>query len=562
MKTKTFTYVLLSMILLWTLTGFCQDTGNSSITPESVLPRDGIPPYEFVPFMEMYAFDHPGFGTYLAALGDVNQDGYDDFAVSTSLDTTFIFYGGPDLDDKADLFVLGGGYGILAGDVNGDGLTDIVTSWYTFPRQNPDYRGKVEVYLHTGGDPPYRPVSDVVYLGHKNSVLGSYLWGLDINCDKKMDLVVFSSEPSPTGYGFPYLYLGSSTPDTIPDYIFYDTFKQENGDKRREFGRKALTGDINGDGCDDLILSGYGRDTTIHRDFYNWEVHLGHPTDYGKIYTQITHYQNHGWLFDLVDMNGDGCLDYHFPGEQPEPILAWGSCGLEFPEQDFLPDTTFPNSWPRYLAYATAITQVGDLDNSGYDDYFITWDVKDPSTGTIVGSTIFFYRGGPGLRTSSPAFFPYGGPNAPRSTHVSLGDITGDGIDDFGRYYGWFNPDDIQYASSVWLYKGDNRLQVVSVPSEREGENHIEEDIRIYPNPAIRFYTPKLEVESFIRRAGPVRLRVFSLMGREIHSEKRQIYKPGPVRFTLPLNDYPAGMYRVFLQSGLAIRAKSFLLVK
>jgi len=49
MKTKTFIYVLLSMVLLWISTVVAQDTGNSSITPESVLPPDGIPPYEFVP---------------------------------------------------------------------------------------------------------------------------------------------------------------------------------------------------------------------------------------------------------------------------------------------------------------------------------------------------------------------------------------------------------------------------------------------------------------------------------------------------------------------------------
>ncbi len=195
MKTKTFACVLLSMALLWISAVFAQDTGNSPITPESVLPRDGIPPYEFVPFMRMFAFDHPGFGTYLAALGDVNQDGYDDFAVSTMLDTTFIFFGGPFLDDRPDAFVLGGGYGLVAGDVNGDGRTDIYTSQRDYDHVlDPDHKGLVRLYLHNGTPSMYNSTPDLVFIGRNKNSSQSTIVGLDINGDKKLDLLLSTAK--------------------------------------------------------------------------------------------------------------------------------------------------------------------------------------------------------------------------------------------------------------------------------------------------------------------------------------------------------------------------------
>jgi hypothetical protein len=93
--------------------------------PPDLLDR---PAYTLEILAKIQPKNHPGFGRWTAPLGDINNDGYDDFAVSTLADTTFIFLGGDPLDHEADFFVLGGAMGICAGDFNGDGLVDLVTA--------------------------------------------------------------------------------------------------------------------------------------------------------------------------------------------------------------------------------------------------------------------------------------------------------------------------------------------------------------------------------------------------------------------------------------------------
>src|SRR5512135_511460 len=118
-------------------------------------PRVDYPP-RIDPFLKILGADHPGLGAYIVGLGDVNGDGYGDFAVSSTLDTTFIFFGGPNLYDQADLFVLGGGAGIVAGDINGDGYTDLVTSQKDYPpKLDPERLGLVRIYLHNHTAHPY-----------------------------------------------------------------------------------------------------------------------------------------------------------------------------------------------------------------------------------------------------------------------------------------------------------------------------------------------------------------------------------------------------------------------
>jgi hypothetical protein len=80
------------------------------------------------------------FGQYLSPGGDVNGDGFDDVLVGayahdsggSDAGRAYVFYGGPDLDAVADVWVTGTGpndhlgIGLSAGDVDGDGRDDVV----------------------------------------------------------------------------------------------------------------------------------------------------------------------------------------------------------------------------------------------------------------------------------------------------------------------------------------------------------------------------------------------------------------------------------------------------
>ncbi len=280
-------------------------------------PKSQFPP-RIDPFLKILGADHPGLGAYIAGLGDVNGDGYGDFAVSSTLDTTFIFFGGPNLDDHADLFVLGGGRGIVAGDINGDGYTDLVTSQYDqFGIMDPDNRGLVRVYLHNHTTWAYNLEPDLKMVGknpRSNLGRGSQIsiLGGDVNGDGKKDLLVEGyNDKTPNGKGIVYLYLGITTPDTIPDFQFMDT---HGGEPRGNFGEVFAVTDLNCDGCDDVLIQGTGKHDT------NEEIHLGNPqAQFGVPYEDVK-YQNpfpsilFPWYF--VDINGDDCSEIFYLTDQ------------------------------------------------------------------------------------------------------------------------------------------------------------------------------------------------------------------------------------------------------
>ena len=209
--------------------------------------------------------DYTAYGGVISDLGDFNNDGYDDIAISACAMCTntyyngriYFYYGSPDPDTIPD-FILNGlgdydlfGYDMYGGDYNGDGIGDILTMTIdTFYGQ--------KVYIYTGSDTPddsYDFIADYSYqevevldLFGGDDINGDgyddFGWGLnsstllflgdmyldeepdyifdqyscylrtvgDVSMDGEIDYMMFK----PAGY---YLYLGGSQFDTIPDYF-------------------------------------------------------------------------------------------------------------------------------------------------------------------------------------------------------------------------------------------------------------------------------------------------------------------------------------------------------
>jgi len=104
--------VLISLFLVVISQAFAQRQHgrNDPFMPPPGRPIPGMSmtyPRYLHPFLKISAGTHPGLGLVVTGIKDVNGDGYNDFVASTIQDTTFIFFGGPALDDKADAFCAG-----------------------------------------------------------------------------------------------------------------------------------------------------------------------------------------------------------------------------------------------------------------------------------------------------------------------------------------------------------------------------------------------------------------------------------------------------------------------
>ncbi len=214
---------------------------------------------------------------YTIASGDVNGDSQNDIviaAINSELPTIdgrfYIFYGGNLLDTMCDgvitIYDKGNGYddffvGTGLGDVNGDGLMD-----YGFSGHKTNNPGYVSIIF---GRIPIDTLPDVTFWGPWKS-LSPRTFGYnitpvgDLNRDGFSDFAV-------VGEKWPCLYYGGNPFDTIPVILGDTTTLETMGD------RIARVGDINHDGWDDLAVASpaWGFDKGIVYIYYGYRVMNG-----------------------------------------------------------------------------------------------------------------------------------------------------------------------------------------------------------------------------------------------------------------------------------------------
>ncbi len=197
-------------------------------------------------------------------LGDLNGDGFDDFAIPGRSNVGWkvgIYYGGPLLDTICDLRLgldneYPIGHTVRGHDINDNG-TDELISW--------SYTQKAVLLFELG--PGADSIADLV-IPPANYPHGSFSFGKsivtgDFNGDSKLDLAISHGPYHLDSLnGSVYMYWGGASFDTIPDMIIRRPGPYS--EDRENFGRlMANLGDFNDDGYEDLYASGWASaDTT------------------------------------------------------------------------------------------------------------------------------------------------------------------------------------------------------------------------------------------------------------------------------------------------------------
>ena len=262
------------------------------------------------------------FGYAVAGAGDVNRDGYSDVIVGAYENSArgagagraYVYYGGQRPDPVADAILngetAGDRFGISvagAGDVNGDGLADILVGAYQNDAGGVD-AGRA--YLYLGSARILDRAATVLTGAEAGDSFGfAVSTAGDVNKDGLADIVVGAYHNGAGGKdaGRAYVYFGGKSVSPAPDVVFTG---EAAGDA---FGYAVgSAGDANGDGYADILIGAYGNDaggSAAGRAY----VYYGAPTPDPVADWFLTGSQtldNLGFaVFGAGDVDGDGFAD-------------------------------------------------------------------------------------------------------------------------------------------------------------------------------------------------------------------------------------------------------------
>ena len=280
--------------------------------------------------------DDSHFGTSVSGAGDVNGDGYSDIIVGApyypngeASGLAWINYGGPSGIMGDGLSLYGDqsssyfGFSVsTAGDVNGDGYSDVIIG---APYYDNGQTEEGRAYVYYGSHNGVSSISPwIVESDQASSCLGlSVSTAGDVNGDGFSDVIIGAPyyDNGNTNEGAAFIYPGSVIGLFKTPIAILDEANQDNA----MFGYSlAGAGDVNGDGFADVIVGAYLHDNTqlkstsrpiINRtDAGSAYIYLGSPSGPSNTSDWSGHYlQAYGYFGRCVagagDVNGDGFAD-------------------------------------------------------------------------------------------------------------------------------------------------------------------------------------------------------------------------------------------------------------
>ena len=403
------------------------------------------------PFQSITGFPGANVGSYVNCAGDVNGDGLSDIIIgaasyNSNQGAALVYMGaeGALLGPGPAWFVSGPQagckFGICvasAGDVNGDGFSDILVGASAYDNPEAD-EGRVYLYQGSPDMPLTQPSIvlqvDQIDCGFGNSVASAG----DVNGDGYSDVIIGAPlyDNPLSNEGAVFIFHGNTngisyTPTQIIEADILNVY----------FGFSVSSaGDINGDGYSDIVVGATNYSSNLVTDYYEGALYVYHGSPAGVDPVPACMLQSNKYNAQLGiscssagDVNGDGYSDIlggapgYGPGvNNPGAALLWmgSSNGIT-------------NLYPVVLTNNVAssgmgqsVSGVGDLNGDGFGDIAVGAPYYQNGQ-SLEGAVYVYYGSGAGINTSPSVLIESNEAGALFGNSVSgAGDINGDGFGD------------------------------------------------------------------------------------------------------------------------------------
>jgi len=403
-------------------------------------------------------------GVSVSSAGDVNGDGYDDVIVgisgySAATGRAQIYYGGASMNNTPDVIltgeVAGDNFGFSvsdAGDVNGDGFSDVIAGAYA----NTTSTGKAYIYF---GSSSMNNTADVTLSepGINKSFGYSVSKAGDFNGDGYSDVIVGVPGYS-TNLGRAYIYSGGSTMNTIADGILAGFVAGTN-----YYGNSVSdAGDVNGDGYGDVVVGAYGMSSFQGRVFVYYGGAIINITADQTMTGEFTGDNFGTSVSSAGDANGDGYDDIligasGFSSGSGKTYLYLGGETIDDNADKFF------NAENAGDNFGISVSGCGDINGDGNSD-LIVGAYSNDINGANSGRAYIYFNTMTGTDIEDLTFTGAGTNDVLGCSVSSAGDVNGDGYDDIiigafgynggtnqGRAYIYFGGSSMNNTADVTL---------------------------------------------------------------------------------------------------------------
>ncbi len=365
------------------------------------------------------------FGWSVSTAGDVNGDGYSDVIVGArDAWKAYIFYGGSSMNNTADVTISHQtetyfGWSVsTAGDVNGDGYSDVIVGTWA-ASINGSLSGVAHIFY---GDSIMNNTPDVTMFGEAaNSRFGvSVSTAGDVNNDGYSDVIVGAyGDNNFTGRA--YLYYGGAGMDSIADVTMNGAAEGNN------FGWSVSTaGYVNGDVYSDVIVGAYQGNGRAYI-FFGGSIMNNTP----DVTMTGTVGSNFGFsVSDAGYVNGDVYSDVivggpAYGGYTGRAYIFYGGSNM-----NNTVDVTMTGEAAQ-SSFGYSVSRAGDVNRDGYSDVIVgasTYLINN----TFNTGRAYVYHGGVSMNNEADLTMTGEAINNFFGNSVSeAGDVNGDSNPDF-----------------------------------------------------------------------------------------------------------------------------------